>query len=246
MEKITFLENIGGFFIAPKKHTKYILDEEERNWKSMIFQSFLFVFACSLFAGCVLMFYMMYPEVFWVPGALHTGRLFVYAAAHPLFIVGMFGLGILFVFLYDFLVQGSLSYLIVKLTIKTRDFSLTFHYGRYLSLYSYTHIHSTLFHMITVLWMYFFEKFAYTKIFFPVTDLTLPVIIHLIILSVFVVLKWIWEMQINIGIFEWANIPKSRIRNSIIIFLVVRFVITAAILMVAYFSGNLIAGAQWS
>jgi hypothetical protein len=100
--------------------------------------------------------------------------------------------------------------------------------------------------MITVFWIYFFEKFSYTKIFFPVTDLSLPVIIHFSILGVLLILKWIWEIRIKMGIFQSAGIEKLDKNESIVISLCVRLGIVTILIMVFYFSGNLIAGAQWS
>lgn len=246
MEKITFFENIGGFFITPNKHTKYVLNDKGRNWKRITVQSLVFSLMSSIFAGFVLMFYMMYPEVFWVPGALHTGRLFLYAAASPLLIVGMFALGFILVFIYSFLIHGSISYWIVLKTLKIDNGTSSISYIRYLSLYSYSLIYTTVFHMITVLWIYFFEKFSYTKIFFPVTDLTLPVIIHLTIMFLLGILKWIWEIRINLGIYGWSKTSKPHIKKSILIFLGVKIALTATIFFIIYLSGNLIAGAQWS
>jgi len=246
MEKITFFENIGGFFITPKNYTIEILTEKERNWKPIVIQSLIFILVSSVFAGCVLMFYMMYPEVFFVPGALHEGRLFLYYAADPILIIGMLGLGIILVLIYDFLIHGSLTYLLLHRTIKRNAGCEVLTYGKYMALFSYTHIHTSIFHMITVLWMYFFEKFAYTKIFFPVTDLTFPVIVHLSIMSIFVISKWIWEYRINLGIFIWTETSKADRRNFLLLWMSVKIVFTVAVILVVYFSGNLIAGAQWS
>jgi hypothetical protein len=246
MEKITFFENLGGFFISPKNQTLDILAQKERNWNPLFFQSFIVMFVSSVFAGCVLMFFMMYPEIFFVPGALHEGNLFVYAAANPIFIMGMLGLGILLVLIYDFLFLGSLSYLNLHLNLKRSSEHSTLSYGRYMSLFAFTHIFTALFHMITVLWMYFFEKFSYTKIFFPITDFTFPVIIHLLILTIFVILKWIWEYRINLGIFRWAGTFKKNRTIFFLIWMSVKIIFTATVIFVVYLSGNLIAGAQWS
>jgi len=246
MEKITFFEDVGGFIITPKEHTLQMLMEKERNWTPFILRSVIIILLSSVFAGCVLMFYMMYPEVFFVPNAEHTGRLFVYAAAHPLFIIAMLGLGIIFVTVVDILIQGSISYWITKKTLKASNRTKELSYSRFIAMYSFSQVYLSLFYMITVLWMFFFEKFAYTKIFFPVTDLSLPVIIHFSILFITMLMKWVWEIQFKKGIFEWADIDKLKMRESIIISLCVRLWIVAVIFMILFFSGNLIAGAQWS
>lgn len=247
----TIFENIGGFFLSPKIHTlSLLLSEPARNWKRRYIQSMGLILITSIFAGFVLMFFMMYPEVYWVPGAFHTGRLFIYGATNPLFIIGMFGLGFILVFFYDFLLHGSISYGILSVIInrekKNRNSSTRLSYKSYLSLCSYSHIFTVLFHIIMVMWMYFFEKFSYTKIFFPVTDLTLPVIIQLIILLIFVILKWNSEYRINLGVFIWFDTSKSTRNRFFIIWISNKIILTFAVLFVVYLSGNLIAGAQWS
>ena len=230
----------------PKKHTLELLESENRNWKSLILDSCIFILLSSIFAGVVLMFYMMYPEVFIVPNAEHTGRLFVYAAASPLFIFAMFGLGIILVVIFDVLIQGSLSFWITKRAFVTNGRIAELSYSRFIAMYLFTHVFPTIFYMITVLWMFFFEKFAYTKIFFPVTDITLPVAIHFGLLFVLLVMKWIWEIQIKKALFQWGKIPTLEMRESIVISFCIRLGLNALLIMVIYFSGNLIAGAQWS
>jgi len=244
-EKITIFENIGGFLVAPKKQTKILLGDSNRNWTRTTIQSVLFILFSSAFAGCVLMFYMMYPEVFWVPGALHTGRLFVYAAADPLFILGMLGLGIFLVLFYDYFIYGSISYSIMYFTWKQTKNIKLISYTNYLTLYSFTFIFTTLFHMFTVIWMYFFEKFSYAKIFFPVTDFTLPVIIHLMILGIIALIKWIWELRVNLTILNWSETPKSVVIRVLLMMIFVKIAFTAIIVFIVYLLGNLIAGAQW-
>ena len=242
----SFFENIGGFFLNPKRHTLKILEEDDCRWELLSIQSNYFVKFNAMFAGVVLMFYMMYPEVFIVPEVIHTGNLFLYAAASPLFIVGMFALGYILVGIFDIRIQGSLSYWITKRALKSREEPKELFYVRFISLYSFTHIPMTIFYAITTFWMFFFEKFSYTKIFFPVTDLTLPVIIHFLILFAFLILKWVWEIRMKIAIFEWAEIPKSQTRESIIISFLVRLWLVAVVFICLYFAGNIIAGAQWS
>jgi hypothetical protein len=246
MDIQSIFDNIGGFLLSPKNQTLKLLTKKDREWNSIIIQAIILIAGSSVFAGTVLMFFMMYPEVFFVPNTEHTGQLFIYAAAHPIFIIALFGLGMILVLVLDILIQGSLSYLVIKRTLKFSPSSPQLSYGRFIAMYSFSLVYIDIFYIITVFWMFFFEKFSYTKIFFPVTDLTLPVIIHFSILFILIIMKWIFEIRMKLGIFQWAEVKSMEMNESIIVSLCIKLWIFAVIIMVFYFSGNLIAGAQWS
>ncbi len=67
MGKITIFEDIGGFIFSPKTYTLETLMKQDRKWRTFTAQSIIFISLSAVFAGCVLMFYMMYPEVFFCP-----------------------------------------------------------------------------------------------------------------------------------------------------------------------------------
>ena len=226
-----FLDNLGGFLFQPYKQSKKFLDNEKylNNFK----RTFFFVLYGSIILGTIMVFFILYPEwlYYGVPIGFSYVTLLFLNISQPIFLFGLFLIGLFSFLIIYFICFGSISYLIGGLISKNK-YSFK-EYKKYLTIIGYSICPSLIFGIITIFWMYFIEKLFIATEIFPYIDLTLNNIIFLILYFSCIIWKLIIEMRINQNFFKTSFI-KSLIPE------IVHFILFIGVLyLVNLFIGSL-------
>ncbi len=246
-----FLECVSGFLFQPRARSEeFFAGISVQKRVRLINRSMFIPQFLGIFTGLVLIFYFFYPEAFLVPGSLTGGpSLFIFSAANPLYMVGGFLLGYIGVaFLSPYLSSGLNFFVlraIAKRSAPLKSLSPTLNqslpvqnhlgFSVYVRAYSFSLLPVGIFDIFAVFWIYFYEKFLYSKIYFPVADITLGVVILITMVGITLVWKFWIEFGINRAFFHASN------RVSIVPILV-KVGILVVLLGVVAFLMNSIAG----
>ncbi len=209
MKLESYITLIGAFSIQPKKTLEIfkIRDEMADRFGHLLVQ---FI---GLFTGFVVIFYFFYPEVFWIEGSITSGpNLFVLMPANPNFMIwGVCGVYFFVSGLNHYIYLGIWFRIFLRYSNRQKRLETAEHhnlprYSEYVFIQSFSLTHIGLLNVWLILWIYFFEKFNYAKVVFPVFDLTIPVLIQLIGICFFIVIKNRFEYLVNI---YYLKLPKK-------------------------------------
>lgn len=199
-----FVECLGGIMTAPGRFGKRFFASPARargnppETRRLYRATLAFVGGVGLAGGIALTFFLLYPEVYMVPGSITSGpRLFVLGPTGPALLWGALALGIFLVAGYAYALMGSLAYRIVaKGRRESHDLAPFPPRKQFLAAYACTFGYTGLFHAFVALWIYFFERVNYAKVFFPVVDLTAPVVAFFAVQLAFLAAKWTCEYRL--------------------------------------------------
>jgi hypothetical protein len=204
-----YIALIGAFAITPKEAVEKIGENNIENHRF----AHLFVNFMGIFTGFVLIFYFFYPEVFWISGSINSGpNLFVLIAANPNFMIfGLLGVyllisGLNHYFFHSIWFRIFIHYLSNHSTQPSTNSGKRHTLSEYLFIQSFSLIPIGFLNIWMILWIYFFEKFNYAKVIFPIFDLTIPVLIQIIGIGIFIAIKFRYEYLINI---IYLKLPKK-------------------------------------
>jgi len=193
----------------------------------------IWVYFIAIFTGFVLMFFFLYPEVYWYSGAIRSGpSLFMLQTVNPWFMIGLFLLGFIWV-RGGYWLFNWLQYHIIKTTLKkverssdsTPKYFPDFHEYNALMAFAYTPVGIYL--GVVVWFIFLFEKFNYAKTYFPIFDYTWLMIGLVLGLGFALIIKWQFEFKVNRQVFHDFN----QSNNLILYFYPILFRITVYLII---------------
>lgn len=210
-QNTSIFTQIGESILKPRNQRKPVTEKENYLTRKLISQSILFVLGIAGFTGVVFMFFFGYPEIYMYPGSLRGGpNLFIFGPSTPTLLLLFFLAGFALVFVLDFLAYGLTSrWILIRCSSNRKERASPARKTGFLARYGLTFSPVAFASVFIIFWAYFFERFNYAKVIFPIVDLTVPVVVFLAVLGGFFAWKCFLEYQFFLGYFD--VLPKRAI-----------------------------------